>query len=33
MSALSKALLDNETLEELYLYNNDIDDESMIVFS
>lgn len=30
---LSKALIDNETLEELYLYNNEIDDESMTVFT
>ena len=29
LTGLSKALIDNESLEELYLYNNDIEDESM----
>ena len=30
---ISKALADNETLEELYLYNNDLDDDSMPDFA
>jgi len=30
---ISKALAENETLEELYLYNNDLDDESMDEFA
>jgi hypothetical protein len=29
---LSKALLDNETLEELYLYNNELDDDCIDAF-
>lgn len=33
LMGLSKALLDNESLEEIYLYNNEIDDESMESFS
>jgi Leucine-rich repeat (LRR) protein len=32
LTGLSKALIDNEALEELYLYNNDIDDESIESF-
>lgn len=32
LTGLSKALLDNDSLEELYLYNNDIDDESIDSF-
>lgn len=32
LTGLSKALIDNEALEELYLYNNDIDDESIDSF-
>ena len=31
--ALSKGLVENESLQEVYLYNNEIDDESMEVFS
>ena len=30
---LSKALIENETLEELYLYNNEVDDDSMREFA
>lgn len=30
---LSKALIDNEVLEELYLYNNEIDDDSIDAFT
>jgi Ran GTPase-activating protein (RanGAP) involved in mRNA processing and transport len=30
---LSKALIENETLEEIYLYNNEIDDDSMRDFA
>lgn len=29
LTGLTKALTDNETLEELFLYNNDLDDTSM----
>jgi hypothetical protein len=29
---LSKALIDNETLEELYLYNNELDDDCIDAF-
>jgi len=32
LTGLSKALIDNESLEELYLYNNDIEDESIDAF-
>lgn len=32
LQGLSKALIENETLEEIYLYNNEIDDESMSMF-
>lgn len=32
MIGLSKALLDNETLEELYLYNNELDDDCIDAF-
>jgi hypothetical protein len=30
---LSKAMIDNETLEELYLYNNEIDDDGIDAFT
>lgn len=33
LKAVAKALMENETLEELYLYNNDLDDESMEEFA
>ena len=29
---LSKAMIDNESLEELYLYNNEIDDDAIDAF-
>lgn len=29
LTGLTKALTDNETLEELFLYNNEIDDDAM----
>lgn len=32
MIGLSKALIDNETLEELYLYNNELDDDCIDAF-
>ena len=30
---LSKAMIDNESLEELYLYNNEIDDDGIDAFT
>jgi Ran GTPase-activating protein (RanGAP) involved in mRNA processing and transport len=33
LMGLSKALIENETLEEIYLYNNEVDDDSMRAFA
>ena len=33
LMSLSKGLMENESLEELYLYNNEVDDESMEGFA
>ena len=33
LEAISQALADNQSLVEIFLYNNDLDDDSMLDFS
>ena len=33
LEGISKALVDNQSLQEIFLYNNDLDDDTMLDFS